>query len=38
MKRKNYRGRPRLEYIQQIVSDQGCDLYAGMERKAKNRE
>lgn len=35
---KNHRGRPRSEYIQQIIKDQGCDLYIKMKRKSDNRE
>jgi len=35
---KDHRGRPRLEYNQQLIRDQGCDSYVQMKRKADNRE
>ena len=35
---KNCRGRPRMEYIQQIMMDQGCKSYEETKRKASNRE
>lgn len=35
---KNHRGRPRLEYIQQIIRDQGCNSYVQMKRRADKRE
>jgi len=33
---KNDRGR--LEFIQQIIKDRGCDSYVEMKRKADKRE
>jgi len=38
VKGKNYRGRPRLEYIRQLIRDQECDSYVRMKKKADNRE
>lgn len=38
MEGKDHRGTPILEYIQQIIKDQGCDSYGEMKRKADNRE
>lgn len=37
---KNYKGKPRLEYtyIQQIIKDQGCNLFVKMKRKVDNKE
>ncbi|KAL4084163.1 hypothetical protein QTP88_027996 [Uroleucon formosanum] len=35
---KNARGRPRMEYMQQIIEDQGCTSYKVTNRKASNRE
>jgi len=35
---KNHRGRSKLEYIQQIINDQGCNSYVEMKRKAEDRE
>jgi hypothetical protein len=35
---KNARGRPRMEYMQQIIEDQGCTSYKETKRKASNRE
>jgi len=35
---KNRKSRPRLEFIQQIIKDQGCDSYVEMKRKADKRE
>lgn len=29
---KNHRGRPKLQYIQQLINDQGCDSYMQMSR------
>ncbi|KAF0767591.1 Uncharacterized protein FWK35_00008536 [Aphis craccivora] len=37
-KEKNHRGRPRLEFIKQIIKDQGCNSYAKRKRKADKRE
>jgi len=34
----NHMGRPRLEFIQQIIKDQGCDSYIEMKRKADKGE
>jgi len=34
----NRKGRPRLEFIQQIIKDQGCNSYVEMKRKADKRE
>jgi len=36
--RQKHRERPRLEYIQQKLKDQGCDSYVEMKKKADNRE
>lgn len=30
---KNYRRKPRMEYIQQIIKDQGCYSYVEPKRK-----
>lgn len=35
---KNHRGRPRLQYISQIMEDQGCNSYQELKRKASDRE
>lgn len=35
---KNVRGRLRMEYMQQIIKDQGCNSYKEIKRKASNRE
>ncbi|VVC29256.1 Hypothetical protein CINCED_3A004138 [Cinara cedri] len=35
---KNAWGRPRMEYMQQIIEDQGCTSYEETKRKASNRE
>jgi hypothetical protein len=35
---KNYRGRPRMEYIGQIVRDVKTRSYVGMRRLTENRE
>jgi len=35
---KNARGRPRMEYMQQIIEDQGCTSYKETRKKASNRE
>ena len=34
---KNCRGRQRLEYIQQIIEDVGCQCYSEMKRLAQER-
>jgi hypothetical protein len=34
---KNYRGKPRLAYIKQIMNDVGCTKYMEMKRKAERR-
>jgi hypothetical protein len=35
---KNARGRPRLEYIDQILEDTGCPTYKALKRLAEDRE
>jgi hypothetical protein len=35
---KNYRGRPRMEYIAQIIKDVKTKSCVGMKRLAENRE
>ncbi|XP_050531519.1 uncharacterized protein LOC126900101 [Daktulosphaira vitifoliae] len=35
---KNARGRPRMEYMQQIIEDQGCTSYEETKRKASKTE
>lgn len=35
---KNHRGRLRLQYISQIIEDQGCNSYQKLKRKASNRK
>jgi hypothetical protein len=35
---KNYRGRPRMEYVGQIMKDVKRKSYVGMKRLAENRE
>jgi len=35
---KNYKGRPRVEYVRQITRDQGCNPYVESKRMASNRE
>lgn len=35
---KNSRGRPQMEYTQQIIKDQGCNSYEETKRKASNRD
>jgi hypothetical protein len=35
---KNYRGRPRMEYIGQLVRDVKTRSYVGMRRLAEDRE
>lgn len=35
---KNSSGRPRMEYMQQIIKDQGCSSDEETKRKASNRE
>lgn len=35
---ENSRGRPRMEYKQQIMKDQGCNSYKETKRKGSNRE
>lgn len=35
---KNYRGSPKLEYIRQIMKDQGCDSYVQMKIKTDYRK
>ena len=32
--RKRYRGRPRLQYVQQIMEDVGCGRYVDVKRSA----
>ena len=34
---KEYRERPRLEYIKQIMEDVNCETYEEMKRKAQDR-
>lgn len=34
---KKYRGRPKLEYKQKIITGQECYSYVGLKRKAENR-
>jgi hypothetical protein len=36
--RKNHRGRPRMEYIAQIMKDVKTKSYVGMRRLAENRD
>jgi len=38
VKGKNPWGRPRLEFIQQIIKDQGCNSNVEMKMKADKRE
>jgi len=35
---KNHKGRPRLEYKQQIMRDRGRNSYVEAKRKTSNRE
>uniref|UniRef100_A0A2S2P7C6 Uncharacterized protein n=1 Tax=Schizaphis graminum TaxID=13262 RepID=A0A2S2P7C6_SCHGA len=35
---KNHRGRPRLQYVNQIMEDQECNSYQELKRKASDRE
>lgn len=35
---KNHRGRPRLQYMSQIIVEQECNPYQGVKRKASDRE
>jgi len=35
---KNPRGKPRMEYMQQIMKDRGCNSYVETKRKANYRE
>jgi len=35
---KNHRERSRLQYISQIIEDQGCESYEELKRKVSDRE
>lgn len=35
---KNHRGLPKLQFISQIMEDQGCDSYQELKRKTNDRE
>ena len=38
VKGKNGRERPRMEYMQKIIRDQGCNFYEETKGKASKRE
>ena len=35
---KNHRGRPRLDYMKQLMVDMNCTSYCELKRKAEKRE